>query len=93
MVLMNLFAGKEWRHRRREVTCKCSGGGEGRVGADGEKALTYTHPHVSDRQLAGSPAQHMELSLVLCDEPEGRGAGGTGYLYTHSRFTSSYSRS
>ena len=26
MVLMNLFAGKEWRHRCREWTCGCSTG-------------------------------------------------------------------
>ena len=28
-VLMNLFAGKEWRHRHREWTCEHSGGRRG----------------------------------------------------------------
>ena len=27
MVLINLFSGKEWRHRWREWTCGHSGGG------------------------------------------------------------------
>ena len=29
MVLLNLFAGKEWRHRHRERTCGHSGGKRG----------------------------------------------------------------
>ena len=37
MVLMNLFAGKEWRHRRREWTCGHNGGGES--GTNGESSI------------------------------------------------------
>ena len=29
MIDVNLFAGQEWRHRRRERTCGHGGGGEG----------------------------------------------------------------
>ena len=32
MVLMDLFAGQQWRHRHREQTCGHSGEGEDGVG-------------------------------------------------------------
>ena len=41
MVLMNLFAGKEWRHRYREWTCGHSVGGVS--GTNGESSINvYT---------------------------------------------------
>ena len=44
MVLMNLFAGKEWRYRHREWTCAHNGGGES--GTNGEAASTYIQYHM-----------------------------------------------
>ena len=45
MVLMNLSAGEQWRHRHREQTCRHSGGKEGR--ANGERSIeTCTLPYV-----------------------------------------------
>ena len=41
IVLMNLFAGKEWRHRCREWTCKHGGKGRERVGWMEKVASTY----------------------------------------------------
>ena len=40
MVLMNLFAGKQWRHSHREQICGNSGEGEG--GTNGEKNIYTT---------------------------------------------------
>ena len=37
MVLMNLFAGKEWRQRRREWICGHNGGGKS--GTNGESSI------------------------------------------------------
>ena len=46
MLLMNLFAGKEWRLRCTELTCGCSG--EGESGMSGESSLDiYTLPYVN----------------------------------------------
>ena len=42
MVLMNLFAGKEWRHRYKEWTHR----GKEREGRTEKVALTYIHHHV-----------------------------------------------
>ena len=41
MLLMNLFAGKEWRHRRRKWTCGHSG--EGESGMAEKVASAYIH--------------------------------------------------
>ena len=41
MVLMNPFAGQDWRHRHREQTCGASGGRRG-WGELGEQRETYT---------------------------------------------------
>ena len=49
MVLMNLFAGQQWRHRHTEQTCGHSGGREG--GRNGECSMeTYTQTYV--KQIA-----------------------------------------
>ena len=42
IVLMNLFAGKEWRHRCREQTCGPSGGENGRNGESSISIFIYT---------------------------------------------------
>ena len=43
MVLMNLFAGQQWRRRHREQTCVHRGGGEGGGGTNGESIMeAYT---------------------------------------------------
>ena len=45
MLLMNLFAGKEWRLRCTELTCGRSG--EGESGVNGESSIgIYTPPYV-----------------------------------------------
>ena len=44
MVLMNLFAGKEWRCRCGEWTCARSGGG--REGDEGRRQHQHTHSQV-----------------------------------------------
>ena len=44
MVLMNLFSGKEWRHRCREQTFEHSA--EGKSGTNGESSINiYTYIH------------------------------------------------
>jgi len=47
MVLINLFAGKEWRHRCREWICgHCRGERESRM--NGERSINiYTQPRIS----------------------------------------------
>ena len=52
IVLINLFAGKEWRHRHRELICGHSGGE--RVGRIERVALIYTHS-VSKLESSGRP--------------------------------------
>ena len=44
MVLMNLNAGEQWRHRHREQTCRHSG--EKRVGQMERGALKHVHYHM-----------------------------------------------
>ena len=45
MVLMNLFAGQQWRHRHREQTCGNSRGRRG--GTNGKSGMeTYALPYV-----------------------------------------------
>ena len=46
MILMNLFAEQQWRHRHREQTCGHSGEGEGGTNwkSDGE---TYILPYIN----------------------------------------------
>ena len=54
MVLMNLFAGKEWRLRHREWPCGHSRGG--REGMNGESSISmYTLSGV--RRMAGEKLQ------------------------------------
>ena len=47
MVLMDLFAGPQWRHRRREQTCGLSGGSRGDAGMNRESSIEiYTFTSV-----------------------------------------------
>ena len=47
MVLMNLFAGQQWRHRHREQTWTGGRVEEGEGGMYGESKMeTYTLPYV-----------------------------------------------
>ena len=67
MVLMNLFAGKEWRLRHREWPCGHSRGG--REGMDGESSISmYTLSGVrwmASEKLqcsTGTPAWHSVMT-------------------------------
>ena len=47
MILMNLFAGRQWRHRHREQTYGHEQGEEGEGGVNRESSMeTYTLPYV-----------------------------------------------
>ena len=47
MILMNLFAGQQWRYRCREQTYGCISGKEGEGGIYGESYMErYTLPYV-----------------------------------------------
>ena len=48
MVLINLFAGQEYRYKHREQTCRHSGGREGGTNREGSTEI-YTLPHVKQR--------------------------------------------
>ena len=53
-VLMNLFAGKEWRCRCREQTCGNSGGrrGQDELRKQHACARAHTHPHTRARTVS-----------------------------------------
>ena len=69
MVLMNLFAGQQWKHKYREQTC-----GHG-VGGTGWEELREKHGNIyitickTDRQWEFA-LWHKELNPVLCDNLE-----------------------
>ena len=47
MVLMNLFAGQQWRHRHREQTYGPDKGEEGEGEMNGESSMeAYTLPYI-----------------------------------------------
>ena len=47
MVLMNLFAGQQWRYKHREQTCAHGWQWKGEGGMNGESIMkTYTLPYV-----------------------------------------------
>ena len=47
MVLMNTFAGQQWRHRHREQTCGHNGGEEGKGETNGKSSKeVYTLPYI-----------------------------------------------
>ena len=76
VVLMNLFAGQEYRCGRRE----CGHGAEREGGLDWENSTDiHTTPGVK-RTASGQLLDSRELSLGLCDDPEGWDWGGEGGL-------------
>ena len=53
MVLMNLSAEEQWRHRPREQTCEDGRGGGAEGGTDGESGVETTHYHTQNSQPVG----------------------------------------
>ena len=87
MVLMNLFEGKEWRHRCREWDLGTQWGWV-RVGQMEKVASTYVYTIVCNTDSWREVAlQHKKPNLALCDdlkEWDGGGEGGSrrrGYTY------------
>ena len=97
MILMNLFAGQEWRHRHREQTLDTAGEGEG--GTNWESSTeTYALPCV--KWIANGNFLYNTWWLpVVCDileEWEGVGVGERlrrGCMYTYDWLTLLYGRS
>ena len=77
MVLMNLFAGQEWRHRHRKQTCGHNGGRRGRDDWKSNIA-TYTLPYI--KQIASENLLYDTGSsnLVLSDNLDGWDGVGVG---------------
>ena len=81
MLLMNLFAGREWRRKRREWAC---GHREGRRGGKGETAvLTYRAPCA--KSWGAAAAQELARASVTTQRAGGgrRGSRGRGYVCTY----------
>ena len=78
MVLMNRFAGQQWRHRPKEQTYGHRQGGEWkeRVGQMESSVEAYTLPYV-DSQWKFTVLLR-ELKLVLCDNLEEWDGVGVG---------------
>ena len=88
MVLMNLFAGQEWRCRSREWTVDA--GGKERVGQLERVAWKHIQNDAENRRRKVA-ASHRELNLVHCDVLEGwDGVGGGRHtreeIYIHTYF-------
>ena len=76
MVLMDLFAGQQWRHRHRKQTCGHSG--EGEDGVDWENSTeTYTLPYVK-QIVSGICCVPEGAHLVSLWQPSGVGYGMVG---------------
>ena len=69
MVLMNLFAGQQWRCRQREQTCGPSGGRRERHFE--RLSWKHTFPHVKSIASRNFLYDAGSSSLVLCDNLEG----------------------
>ena len=85
MVLINLFAGMEWKCRCREWTCGHWGWG-GEEGTNLESSIDiYTLSCV--KQIVGRCYIAQRAQLVLCDDLDrwngGEGSRGKGYIYTY----------
>ena len=91
MVLMNLFAGQQWRHRHREQTYGPDKGEEGEGEMNGESSMeAYTLPYV--KQIAnGHLLYDPGNSNWALSQPRGVGKGGRweggsrgrGHMYTY----------
>ena len=64
MVLMNLFAGKQWRHRHREQTCETVG----KESVGQMERRTYTLPYVK------------EMPVGICYTTQGAQTGALRHL-------------
>ena len=88
MVLMNLFAGKQWRHRHREQTCETVG--KERVGQ--MERRTYTLPYVKEMPV-GICCMTQGAQTGALRHPRGVGWGGwwegnsrgRGHMYTYNK--------
>ena len=70
MMLMNLFAQWQERHRHREQTCGCSGGMRGLD--NWERSIeTYTLPYVKQIAIGNLLYDAVNSNLELCDNLEG----------------------
>ena len=77
MVLMNLFAGQQWRCRHREQTCGHSGGGAG--GMDWKSNTeTYTLQYVKQIASGNLVYDTGNPKPVLCGDLEGWDGEGGG---------------
>ena len=87
MVLMNLFAGQQWRCRHREPTCGHSRGGEG--GMDWKSNTeTYTLQYVKQIASGNLVYDTGNPKPVLCDNLEGwEGERGQGFKREGARYT------
>ena len=72
--------GMETQTETRDLRMQWGRGGEG--GADGEKALTYTHPHVSD---SWREALHSTWSSAWCSVMSPRGGGRGDGVSVHTQ--------
>ena len=83
MVLMNLFAGQQRRHRHREQNCGWRVGRRG--GTNGEGSMeTYPLPCV--KEMAGGNLLYDSGNSRLCDNLEGWEGGSRGkgkHMYTY----------
>ena len=73
MVLMNLFARQQWRHRHREHTCDTVGEGEGGMNWEGNTETCVTVCRI-DSQCARCVTQRAQPSALW--QPRGVGRGG-----------------
>ena len=69
MVLMNLFAGQQWRHRHREHTCGHGGGAE--AGTNRENSLeTYILQYIKWIASGNLLYDARSSNPILCDPLE-----------------------
>ena len=88
MVLMNLFAGQQWRHRCSEQICEQFG--RRRVGRIERTAWKYILPYVKQIASPGSMHETGCSGLAHWDDPEGWDGEEGGredqdgeHVYTH----------
>ena len=84
MVLMNLFAGEQWRHRRREQTCECGRGGGRREWGEWREqhentCTTIRKPESQWESAVGFREPKPGLCAILAGWVGGRREGGLTY--------------
>ena len=79
-VLMNLFAGQQWRLRQREQTCRHGVVGEAEGGTNVESSMgTYRLPcvkYIASRNLLCDRGSSTQCSVTTCRGGMGWEAGG-----------------